>query len=109
MVSENQTKSRFIEPRLDLINSLIEKEGERHVEPTLLTKNNSSWQVSFNITQLCLDSLNLDSWKWNEENCSSTSHNQYGQNIRERKKENTLIIHFIYHDHSLLGIGLVWN
>ena len=80
MVNENQTKSRFIEPRLDLINSLMEKEGGR-CGATLLTKNNSSWQVSFNVTQLCLDSLNLDSWKWNEENWSSTSHNQYGQNV----------------------------
>ena len=50
MVSENQTKSRFIEPRLDFINSLMEKEGGRHVEPNLLTKNSSSWRVSFNIT-----------------------------------------------------------
>ena len=81
MVSDNQTKSRFIEPRLDWINSLMEKEGGRHVEPTLLTRNNSSWQVSFNITQCYLDSMNLDSWKWNEENWFSTSHNQYGQNI----------------------------
>ena len=38
VIGENQTKSRFIEPRLDLIGSLMEKESGRHEAPTLFTK-----------------------------------------------------------------------
>ena len=33
------------------------------------------------ITQMSLDSLNLDGWKWNKENWSITSRNHYGQNV----------------------------
>ena len=36
MVSENQTKSRFIESRLDLTSSLMEKESGEHVGPLSL-------------------------------------------------------------------------
>ena len=36
MVSENQTKSKFIEPRLDLTSSLMEKESGEHVGPLSL-------------------------------------------------------------------------
>ena len=35
MVSENQTKSRFIEPKLDLTSYLMEKESGEHVGPLL--------------------------------------------------------------------------
>ena len=38
MVSENQTKSRFIEPRLDLIGSVMEEEGVSDVGPLSLTR-----------------------------------------------------------------------
>ena len=43
MIGENQTKSRLIEPRLDLIGSLMEKESGRHEGPTLFTKTKSRW------------------------------------------------------------------
>ena len=37
-VSENKTKSRFIEPRLDLASSLMEKESGEHVGPLSLPR-----------------------------------------------------------------------
>ena len=38
MVSENQTKLRFIEPRLHLTSSLMEKESGEHVGPLSLPR-----------------------------------------------------------------------
>ena len=38
MVSENQTKSRFIESRLDLTSSRMEKERGEHVGPLSLPR-----------------------------------------------------------------------
>ena len=46
-----------------------------------LPRPSQDGKSSLHITQMSLDSLNLDGWKWNKENWSPTSHNQYGQNV----------------------------
>lgn len=62
MVGENQTKSRFMEHRLDLIGSLMEKESWGHVELLSLPRSNPYDKPLFVSHYLCrfieLDGLN---------------------------------------------------